>query len=80
MRAYVAKLAQRFDRSPVDARLRLRHVEAGRLEGAGPASALQAGAAASALVAALKAHATRAGGAAGEGARADRHARAASAR
>jgi lipoprotein-anchoring transpeptidase ErfK/SrfK len=57
VRAYVAKLAQRFDRRPVDARLRLRSAKPlVSKEHAG--FRLQAGPAASALVSALKAHAT----------------------
>jgi lipoprotein-anchoring transpeptidase ErfK/SrfK len=57
VRAYVAKLAQRFDRAPVDATLHLRHVKP-VLSNDRPGFRVQAGAAARELVAALKAHGT----------------------
>jgi lipoprotein-anchoring transpeptidase ErfK/SrfK len=55
VRAYVARLAKRFDRAPVDATLRLRHIKpVVSKDRAG--FRVQAGAAARELVAALKAH------------------------
>jgi lipoprotein-anchoring transpeptidase ErfK/SrfK len=59
VRAYLAKLAQRFDRKPLDATLRLRKSKP-VISGDRAGLRLQVGPAASALVAALKAHTTKA--------------------